>query len=177
VKGFAAAVQAYEVVRPSTVESRFEALHTTSLTALVGREEESELLLRRWARAKTGEGQAVLVAGEAGIGKSRLTAALMERLGDEAHTRLRYFCSPQHTDGALYPIIGQMGRGHPTINRKCGSTSSTLCSRGLPPRPKTQRSLPRCCRSQTTDATPRSDWTLSNAGRERWKHLFYSWRP
>ena len=91
-------------------ESRFEALHASGLTALVGREEELELLLRRWSRAKTGEGQVVLLSGEAGIGKSRLTAALLERLAAEPHTRLRYFCSPQHTDSALYPIIGQMER-------------------------------------------------------------------
>ncbi len=77
--------------------------------ALVGREEELELLLRRWSRAKTGEGQVVLLSGEAGIGKSRLTAALLERL-TEPHTRLRDFCSPQHTDSAFYPIIGQMER-------------------------------------------------------------------
>ena len=68
------------------------------------------MLLRRWSRAKTGEGQVVLLSGEAGIGKSRLTAALLEHLADEPHTRLRYFCSPQHTDSALYPIIGQMER-------------------------------------------------------------------
>jgi tetratricopeptide (TPR) repeat protein len=68
------------------------------------------LLLRRWSRAKSGEGQVVLLAGEAGIGKSRLTAALVERLAPEPHTRLRYFCSPQHTDSAFYPIIGQMAR-------------------------------------------------------------------
>jgi predicted ATPase len=92
------------------VESRFDALHTTSLTALVGREEESELLLRRWSRAKRGEGQLVLVSGERGIGKSRLAAALLERLVAQPHTRLRYFCSPQHTDSALYPIIAQMER-------------------------------------------------------------------
>jgi class 3 adenylate cyclase/predicted ATPase len=110
VKGFARPIQAYEVVRPSRVESRFEALHAGGLTALVGREEELELLLRRWARAKTGEGQVALLSGEAGIGKSRLTAALMEHLAGEPHTRLRYFCSPQHTDSALYPIIGQMER-------------------------------------------------------------------
>jgi predicted ATPase len=67
-------------------------------------------LLRRWARAKTGEGQAVLIAGEAGIGKSRLTAALLEGLTGELHTRLRYFCSPLHTDSALHSIIGQMER-------------------------------------------------------------------
>jgi len=103
-------MRAWVALRASSVESRFEALHTTGLTALVGREEETELLLRRWARAKIGEGQVVLLSGEPGIGKSRLTAALMECLGGEPHTRLRYFCSPQHTDSALYPIIGQMER-------------------------------------------------------------------
>ena len=85
-------------------------MHAGGLTELVGREEELELLLRRWSRAKTGEGQVVLLSGEAGIGKSRLTAALLEELADEPHTRLRYFCSPQHTDSAFYPIIGQMER-------------------------------------------------------------------
>src|SRR6185437_8980896 len=103
-------VGAWAVLRPASVESRFEALHASGLTELVGREEELELLLRRWSRAKTGEGQVVLLSGEAGIGKSRLTAALMERLEGEPHSRLRYFCSPQHTDSALYPIIGQMER-------------------------------------------------------------------
>jgi len=76
----------------------------------VSREEELELLLRRWSKAKSGEGQVVLLSGEPGIGKSRLTAAILERLAMEPHTRLRYFCSPQHTDSALYPIIGQMER-------------------------------------------------------------------
>jgi predicted ATPase len=110
LKGIAGSAWAWAALRARSVESRFEALHTTSLTALVGREEETELLLRRWARAKTTEGQVVLIAGEAGIGKSRLTAALMESLGGEPHTRLRYFCSPHHTDSPLYPIIGQMER-------------------------------------------------------------------
>jgi predicted ATPase len=94
----------------SSVESRFEALHASGVTALVGREEEFELLLRRWSGAKSGEGQVVLLSGEAGIGKSRLTATMLERLSTEPHTRLRYFCSPQHADSALYPIIGQMER-------------------------------------------------------------------
>jgi class 3 adenylate cyclase len=110
LKGIAASARAWVALRARSVESRFEALHTTGPTNLVGREEELELLLRRWARAQTGEGQVVLIAGEAGIGKSGLTAALMERLAGESHTRLRYFCSPQHTDSALYPIIGQMER-------------------------------------------------------------------
>jgi class 3 adenylate cyclase/predicted ATPase len=110
LKGIATPVRHWAALRPSLVESRFEALHAGGLTELVGREEELELLLRRWSKAKTGEGQLVLLSGEAGIGKSRLTAALLERLVAEPHTRLRYFCSPQHTDSALYPIIGQMER-------------------------------------------------------------------
>jgi class 3 adenylate cyclase/predicted ATPase len=110
LKGITGPARAWAALGASSVQSRFEALHTTGLTTLVGREEEFESLLRRWSRAKTGEGQVVLLSGEAGIGKSRLTAALLERLASETHTRLRYFCSPQHTDSALYPIIGQMER-------------------------------------------------------------------
>jgi len=103
-------VKAFAVLRASSVASRFEAMHPGGLTALVGRQEELELLTRRWARAKTDEGQVVLLSGEAGIGKSRLAAALMEEIAAEPHTRLRYFCSPQHTDSAFYPIIGQFVR-------------------------------------------------------------------
>jgi predicted ATPase/class 3 adenylate cyclase len=110
LKGIAGPVRAFAALRPSSVESRFEALHASGVTELVGRDEELELLLRRWSKAKAGDGQVVLLSGEAGIGKSRLTAALLERLASEPNTRLRYFCSPQHTDSALYPIIGQMER-------------------------------------------------------------------
>jgi class 3 adenylate cyclase len=110
LKGIAGPVRAWAALRPGSVEGRFEAFHASGLTELVGREEETELLIRRWSKAKTGEGQVVLLSGEAGIGKSRLTAALLERLASEPHTRLRYFCSPQHTDSAFYPIIGQMER-------------------------------------------------------------------
>src|SRR5579872_1884989 len=110
LKGFAKPVRAWAALRTGEVESRFEALRAGSLTALVGREEEIELLLRRWTSAKGGEGQVVLLSGEAGIGKSRLTAALLEHVAGESHTRLRYFCSPQHTDSAFYPVIGQIER-------------------------------------------------------------------
>ena len=110
LKGVEEPVRAWAALRPSSMESRFEALHASGVTELVGREEELELLLRRWSKAKIGEGQVVLLSGEPGIGKSRLTAALLESLATEPHTRLRYFCSPQHTDSALYPIISQMER-------------------------------------------------------------------
>ena len=110
LKGIAGPVRAWVAVRPSLAEGRFEAFHASGVTALVGREEELELLLRRWSKAKSGEGQVVLLFGEAGIGKSRLTAALLEAVASEPHTRLRHFCSPQHTDSALYPTIGQIER-------------------------------------------------------------------
>src|SRR6516165_2249785 len=96
LKGIAGPARAWTVRRASSVESRFEALHARGLTALIGREEESELLWRRWCKATTGEGQVVLLSGEPGIGKSRLTAALLERVASEPHTHLRYFCSPHH---------------------------------------------------------------------------------
>jgi len=105
LEGVAEGGPAFEVVGPSSTGSRFEALHTDGLTTLVGREEELELLLRRWSRAKAGQGQVVLLSGEAGIGKSRLAAALHEAITSEPHTRLRYFCSPQHVDSAFYPVI------------------------------------------------------------------------
>jgi len=88
---------------------RFEALRSTD-TPLVGREEEMAQFDRLWARAKAGDGHAVLLSGEPGVGKSRLAAALEERLGEEPHHRLRYFCSPYHQNSALYPIIAQLER-------------------------------------------------------------------
>ena len=108
LKGITGPARVWAALRASSVGGRFDALHTTGLTALVGRDEEAELLLRRWSRAKTGEGQVVLLSGEAGIGKSRLTATLLERLAGEPYTRLRYFCSAQHQGSALHPIIAQL---------------------------------------------------------------------
>ncbi len=110
VKGIAAPVPAWQVLRPSGVESRFEALRGGALTPLVGRDEEIDLLLRRWARAKAGSGQVVLISGEAGLGKSRIVAALDGHVHAELHLRLRYFCSPYHQDSALFPFIDQFGR-------------------------------------------------------------------
>jgi class 3 adenylate cyclase/predicted ATPase len=110
LKGVAGITPAFAALRESSQANRFDALHPDGLAALVGREAECELLLRRWAKAKGGEGQVVLISGEAGIGKSRLTAALLECLAGEPHTKLRYFCSPQHTDSAFYPIIDHIER-------------------------------------------------------------------
>jgi class 3 adenylate cyclase/predicted ATPase len=110
VKGIAAPVPAWQVLRPSGVASRFEALRGSVLTPLVGRDEEIDLLARRWACAKAGDGQVVLISGEPGLGKSRITEALDEHLHVEPHFRLRYFCSPYHQDSALFPFIDQLGR-------------------------------------------------------------------
>jgi len=104
-RGFTGTVFAWQVLRPSTVASRFEALRALSPTPLVGRSEELEFLSRRWERAKKGEGQVVLLLGEPGIGKSRIAGELAQRLQGEAHCHLRYFCAPHHQDTALYPVI------------------------------------------------------------------------
>src|SRR5438067_2688514 len=107
--GFAEPQRAWRVLGESGAVSRFEALRSGE-TPLVGREEEVDLLTRRWQQAKSGEGRVVLMSGEPGIGKSRLTAALSEHIETEPHTRIRYFCSPHHQDSALYPFIAQLER-------------------------------------------------------------------
>jgi len=110
LKGLADPIQAWQVLAASPMQSRFEAQHETSLAPLVGREEELELLLRRWNQASQGEGRVVLLTGQPGVGKSRLIAALQERLQSQSHVRIRYFCSPQHSESALYPVINQLER-------------------------------------------------------------------
>jgi class 3 adenylate cyclase/tetratricopeptide (TPR) repeat protein len=107
--GFAEPQRAWRVLSESGEVSRFEALRSGE-TPLVGRDEEVELLVRRWQQAESGEGQVVLISGEPGIGKSRLTTALSEHIEAEPHTRVRYFCSPHHQDSALYPVIRQLER-------------------------------------------------------------------
>jgi DNA-binding winged helix-turn-helix (wHTH) protein len=108
--GGAEPLRRWQVLGERVVESRFEALRGSSLSPLIGRNEEIELLLRRWARAKTGNGQVVLISGEPGIGKSRIVAALAERLRAEPYLRLGYFCSPHHQDSPLAPSVDQLGR-------------------------------------------------------------------
>ena len=150
------------------------------LTELVGREEELELLLRRWSKAKTGEGQVVLLSGEAGIGKSRLTAALLERLAAEPHTRLRYFCSPQHTDSAFYPIIGQIERAagfahDDTPQAKLDKLDALLAQSSTSAHDAAllaeMLSLPNDGRYPALDLTPES------VGKEHSKRSFHKSRP
>src|SRR5262249_1883438 len=110
VKGIAEPVAAWVVEGVSDSESRFEAVRRAGLTDLIGREDEFDFLLERQRLAWRGEGQIVLISGEPGIGKSRLAAALAERIAGEPHTRLRYQCSPYHTNSALRPFIAQLER-------------------------------------------------------------------
>ncbi|WP_245519450.1 MULTISPECIES: adenylate/guanylate cyclase domain-containing protein [unclassified Mesorhizobium] len=109
LKGFGSPVRCRRVIGETAAESRFEARHSV-LAPLVGRDRELAVLLERWRRSATAEGRVVLLSGEAGIGKSRLIAALAERVASEAHAELRFFCSAYHTNSALHPFIAHLER-------------------------------------------------------------------
>jgi class 3 adenylate cyclase len=109
LKGFAEPVLIWRVLRERTIESRFAARRGQH-TPFVGRTQEVALLLERWQQAVAGEGQAVLLSGEAGIGKSRIAQALRERLSEVSYTRIGFQCSPFHTASALYPAIRHLER-------------------------------------------------------------------
>ena len=137
LKGIVEPVPAWQVLRPSVVASRFEAMHGSLLSPLVGRDEEIDLLLRRWAHARAGDGQIVLVSGEPGIGKSRITMELQALLQAERHFRQSYFCSPYRQDSALYPFIDQIGRaaGFAPVDSATSKLEKleALLARGAPP--------------------------------------------
>ena len=161
LKGIAGSVRAWAALRPSSFESRFEALHSGELTDLVGREEELELLLRRWSKAKTGQGQVVLLSGEAGIGKSRLTAALLERL---PLNRIRACVTSARPNLQTAPFIRSSARwsglrsSRMTTTRKRNSTSSMHCWPRASRRLRMRHCLLISFRCRTTDATPPSNW-------------------
>ena len=158
LKGISGPVRAWAALRPASVESRFEALHAGGLTELVGREEELELLLRRWSKAKTGEGQVVLLSGEPGIGKSRLTAALLERVA--ASHRPDCAISARHNIPTAHFIRLSGKLSVPldlgtTTPRKRNSTSSMRCSRKARRRLTMRHFFRKCYRCRTTDVIRR----------------------
>ena len=110
LKGWSDPIPAWLVEGPASVRSRSEAIYGRDLPPMIGRDDEIELLLRRWRSAVTGQGQAVLIAGEAGLGKSRLMVELEHRIGSEPHEQRRYFCSPYQQDTPLYPVTARWER-------------------------------------------------------------------
>ncbi|HEV8718487.1 MAG TPA: AAA family ATPase, partial [Candidatus Binatia bacterium] len=131
LKGIPTPVPVYQVLKESGAQSRFEVVATTGLTPLVGREQEVGLLLERWERAKEGEGQVVLLSGEAGIGKSRLVQVLKEHVAGESQARVECRCSPYYQNSALYPVIDHLQRllqlrREDTPEQKLGKLERTL---------------------------------------------------
>ncbi len=116
LRGIARPMRLFAVTGERSADSRFEARHRGQLAAMVGRDQELALLLDRWRQAAGGEGQMVLLTGEAGIGKSRITRALTDSLASEPHTRISYQCSPYQIDSALYPVVEH-------LRRACGFTA------------------------------------------------------
>ena len=132
LKGLPVAVPAWQVLSENRTLGQFEALRSGT-TPLIGRDEEMELLLRRWAQAKAGNGRVVLISAEPGVGKSRLAEALADRIAAEPHARLRYFCSPHHQDSALYPVIAQMVRAAAFAAGRRRLPGSLNCKHCSPP--------------------------------------------
>lgn len=110
LKGFAAPMPAWRLVSEEVADSRFEARHRGQIPEIIGRDQELALLMERWRQAVGGEGQMIVLTGEAGIGKSRISRALIDSLADEQHTRISYQCSPYQSDSALHPVTEHLLR-------------------------------------------------------------------
>jgi class 3 adenylate cyclase/tetratricopeptide (TPR) repeat protein len=138
LKGVRASIAVYRVVQPSVVRSRFEAASLLGLTPFVGREAERRLLAERWAQARAGEGQVVLIAGEAGIGKSRLVRTFKETLAGEPHTWIECSGSPYHQNTPFYAVVdmlqqGLAWRGDEAVTERVGALEQSLALAGVAP--------------------------------------------
>ena len=164
LKGFADPMRAWKVLRPSGVESRFEARRDAPLTQLLGRQEEIEMLSRRWRQAVAGEGCAVILSGEPGIGKSHIALTFEEHVATEPRTTVRLFCSAHHTNSALFPFVSQLERAArfargDSSAAKQAKLEAFLLRAGAPPGPEVVGpiadllSLP-SDRQGTADTTP-----------------------
>ena len=130
LKGFAMPMESWRVVKSSEIVNRFRALRTSN-AALVGREQETDLMVGGWESGKTGEGRVLLISGEPGIGKSRMVQTLLNRLKDEPHVRVRLFCAPNRQGSTLYPVIAQLQRAagikrDDTTSQKLDKLAATL---------------------------------------------------
>ncbi len=139
--GFADPVQAWRVRGPRTVKSRFEAVQTSPAAPLVGREEQLSRLWRLWRKAQQGQGRAVLLSGEAGIGKSRVVKALREQIATTSYASLRYQCSPHYINTALHPIVEHIERGAGIRHEDSPATKLAKFSEWLGPGPQTDEAV------------------------------------
>ena len=180
LKGIAGPVRAWAALRPASVESRFEALHASGLTELVGREEELELLLRRWSKAKTGEGQVVLLSGEAGNRQVSTDGSATWSASPPSRTRACAISAHRNTPTARF--IRSSARWsvpqdlRTTTALKQSWTNSMSCWRRPRPRSRTPPCLLRCCHCRTMDGIPCLRSTRSSVGRERLKRSPRRWR-
>jgi tetratricopeptide (TPR) repeat protein/type II secretory pathway predicted ATPase ExeA len=138
LKGFDKPVSAWRVLAPRAIESRFDAQHEAGISPLVGREEELNLLVRRWQQAKSIGGRVILILGEPGIGKSRIRRALQEQLAGDHHIRMNFYCSPQHVDSPYYPIVNRIERwagfaNEDTAEQKASKLHSLLARSNVAP--------------------------------------------
>jgi len=164
LKGLTSPVATYQVTGVSKAPSRFEAAAMRGLVPLVGRESEVGLLLDRWNQAKEGEGQVVLLSGEAGVGKSRIVRGFQERVENDQKSRVLYYCSPHHQSSALHPVINQLWRGlrfetEDKPEMKLDKLEAVLEELGLPVSEHALAiaslvSVPTAGRYQTIDLTP-----------------------
>jgi hypothetical protein len=157
LKGIAEPLRAWRVERALATESRFDASRGGALTPLVGREEELDLLLRRWSQTRDGEGQVVLLSGEPGIGKSRILSTLRQRLEAQGVQALRFQCSPYYINSAFWPVIDNLERElkfsrDETADAKLDKREALLVTH-IAGRWPTSASSPQFCRSPASSAT------------------------